>query len=276
VTDAAPPRVCYRHPDRETRLACSNCARPICVECSRDAAVGQKCPDCSAPEGRHKVVTAAQLRRTRSAAPVTYALIAIDVLVFFAGELDPSLGRRMLLEGAHLPALISAGEWWRAFTAMFLHGGFTHVLFNMWALFIFGPAIEHRFGSVSFASLYLASGLGGSALYQAVGRDVFAVGASGAIFGLMGALLASAYRQRFTPAGRAVFSQLLLLLGINLALPLIVPNIAWEAHLGGLAAGFAIAGAWDRLPIAGPGAVARRVSVAIAIAVVAMAVVLIA
>ncbi len=216
------------------------------------------------------------MRRTRSGSPITYVLIAINVLVFFAGELDPSLGRRMLLEGAHLPALISAGEWWRAFTAIFLHGGITHVLFNMWALYIFGPALEHRFGSVSFASLYLASGLGGSALYQAVGRDVFAVGASGAIFGLMGALLASAYRQRFSPAGRAVFSQLLLLLGINLALPLIVPNIAWEAHVGGLVAGVVIAGAWDHLPIAGPGAVARRVSVAASVAIVAMVVVLVA
>src|SRR3990172_9376206 len=120
VVDDTSPRVCYRHPDRETRLACSNCGRPICVECSRDAAVGQKCPDCSSPEGRHKVITAAQMRQTRAGSPLTYVLIAINVLVFFAGELDPSLGRRMLLEGAHLPALISAGEWWRAFTAMFL------------------------------------------------------------------------------------------------------------------------------------------------------------
>jgi len=221
------------------------------------------------------VVTAAQLRNTRSGAPITYALIAINVLVFVAGELDPTLGRRMLLEGAHLPALVSEGEWWRAFTAVFLHGGITHILFNMWALFVFGPALEHRFGSVSFASLYVACGLGGSALYQIVGRDVFAVGASGAIFGLMGALLATVYRQRHTPAGRAMFSQLLLLLGINLAIPLIVPNVAWEAHVGGLMAGVAVAVAWEHLPIGGTRSAARRVAVSIAVAVVAMAVVLI-
>ncbi|NIR38323.1 MAG: rhomboid family intramembrane serine protease, partial [Actinobacteria bacterium] len=73
---------------------------------------------------------------------------------------------------------------------------------------------------------------GGAALYHGVGRLDPAVGASGAIFGLMGALVAATYRQRHTPAGRAVFSQLSLLLAINLALPLIVPNIAWEAHVG--------------------------------------------
>jgi membrane associated rhomboid family serine protease len=222
------------------------------------------------------VVTAAQLRRSRSIAPVTFALIAINVLVFIAGEMDPTLGRRMLLEGAHLPALVTAGEWWRALTSIFLHGGFTHVLFNMWALFVFGPSLEHRFGTVSFGALYLACGLGGSALYQAVGRDVFAVGASGAIFGLMGALLATAYKQRFTPAGRAVFSQVLLLLAINLAIPFIVPNVAWEAHVGGLITGVVVATAWERLPVSGPAAAGRRVAVAIAVAIVAMAIVLVA
>ena len=222
------------------------------------------------------MVTAAQMRRSRNVAPVTFTLIAIDVLIFIAGEMDPALGRRMILEGAHLPALVSAGEWWRALSAVFLHGGFTHVLFNMWALFVFGPSLEHRFGRASFGALYLACGLGGSALYQVVGRDVYAVGASGAIFGLMGALLTSAYGQRFTPAGRAVFSQVLLLLGINLAIPFIVPNVAWEAHVGGLIIGVVIASAWERLPITGPAASGRRVAVAVAVATVAMAIVLVA
>ena len=275
MTDTA-PWVCYRHPDRTTRLACSNCGRPICVECSRDAAVGQKCPDCSAPEGRHRVVTAAQMRRARRITPVSYALIAINVLVFLAGELDPELGLRMVVDGAHLPSLISAGEWWRALTSVFLHGSFAHVLFNMWALYVFGPTLEHRFGSAPFAALYLASGLGGSALYQVVGRDAFAVGASGAIFGLIGALLAVTYGQRYTPAGRAMFSQTLLLLAINLAIPFVVPNVAWEAHLGGLLAGGLVALAWERVPVAGPAAAPRRAAVALAMAVVAMLIVLVA
>jgi membrane associated rhomboid family serine protease len=216
------------------------------------------------------------MRRVRNAAPITFTLIAINVLVFLAGELDPALGRRMLLEGAHLPSLVAAGEWWRALSAIFLHGGFTHILFNMWALFVFGPSLEHRYGTVPFALLYLACGLGGSALYQVVGRDVFAVGASGAIFGLMGALLATAYQARFTPAGRAVFSQVLLLLAINLAIPFIVPNVAWEAHVGGLVTGLVVAAAWERLPASGPSAAGRRVAVAVAIGIAAMAIVLVA
>lgn len=273
MTDARPV-TCYRHPDRPTRLACSTCGRPICVECSRDAAVGQKCPDCSAPEGRHRVVTASQLRRGHTLAPVAYTLITINVLVFLMGELDPVLRSRLIREGALLPSLVSEGEWWRAITAVFLHGGFTHILFNMWALYVFGPSLEHRYGSAPFAALYLACGIGGSALYQVVGRGGYAVGASGAIFGLMGALLAASYRQRYTPAGRAVFSQLLVLLGINLAIPFMVPNVAWEAHLGGLVAGLVVTFAWDHLPRAPHGVAARRVAVAVAVAVVAMAVVL--
>jgi membrane associated rhomboid family serine protease len=215
------------------------------------------------------------MRRQRAIVPVTYTLIAINLAVFLAGELDPALGRRLVLDGAHLPSLVAAGEWWRALTAVFLHGGLTHILFNMWALYVFGPALEHRFGSAPFAALYLAAGIGGSALYQLMGRNVFAVGASGAIFGLMGALLAVTYASRFTPAGRAMFSQILLLLAINLAIPFVVPNVAWEAHVGGLVAGALVAAAWQRIP-AGSGSGARRVAVALAVAVVGMAIVLVA
>lgn len=273
----APSPVCYRHPDRETRLACSSCGRPICVECSHDAAVGQKCPECAAPEGRYRVVGPAEIRReTRGQAPVAMTLIALNVVVFLAGQFDPALGRRLLLEFAHHPLLVEGGDWYRVVTAMFLHGGLMHLLFNSYALWLFGPALERRFGSVSFASLYVAAGIFGGAAYQLSGRAQFAVGASGAIFGLFGALLAASYRQRNTPAGRPLFSQLMLLLGINLALPLIVPNIAWEAHLGGLFAGVAIAAAWDKIPFIGPGTVPRRVAVAAVLVVVAAVVVLVA
>jgi len=262
---------CYRHPDRPTRLACSTCGRPICVECSRDAAVGQKCPDCARPEGRHRVITAASLRsEARRTAPVTYALIAINVIVFVIGQASGDLGNRLFVDGAQYRPLIQLGEWWRVFSAMFLHANLAHVGFNMWALFLFGPSLERRFGSVSFATLYVASGLGGGALYHLVGRMEPAIGASGAIFGLFGALIAATYRQRHTAAGRAVFSQLMMLLALNLAIPLIVPNVAWEAHVGGLAAGIAIAAAWDRLPLDGPGATRRRVAIAAVVAAVAL------
>jgi len=165
---------------------------------------------------------------------------------------------------------VAAGEWWRAITSMFLHAGFTHVLLNMWALLLFGPVLERRYGSVSFASLYLASGLGGSAVYYLLGRSEPAVGASGAIFGLFGALIIATYRQRHTPAGRAIFSQLVILLLINLSLPLIIPGVAWEAHAGGLIAGMAITAAWDRLPVQGRDAVWRRSAVALVIAAISL------
>ena len=273
MSDSFAPATCYRHPGRPTRLACSTCGRPICVECSRDAAVGQKCPDCAQPEGRHRVITAASMRSmARRTAPVTYGLIAVNLVVFLLGQLSNGLGDRLFVEGAQYRPYLLDGQWWRVFTAMFLHASFVHVGFNMWALFLFGPALERRFGSVSFAALYLASGLGGGALYHLVGRIEPAIGASGAIFGLFGALVVTTYRQRHTPAGRAVFSQLVVLLGLNLAIPLVVPNVAWEAHVGGLAAGLVIAAAWDRL--AHRDATRTRVAIAVVVASVAFGAVL--
>jgi membrane associated rhomboid family serine protease len=214
-----------------------------------DAVVGQKCPECARHEGRGRVIEGRQVvRAQRSTSPVALGLIVVNVAIFLLGQLIPDLGNRFLQEGAMVNLRVEAGEWYRAVTSMFLHSGIPHVLFNMYALWIFGPVLERRFGSLPFATLYLSSGLGGSALFFLLGeRFVFAVGASGAIFGLFGALLAASYRQRHTPAGRAVFGQLGFLLLINLALPFFVPRIAWDAHVGGLVVGMLIAAAWDRL-----------------------------
>lgn len=267
---------CYRHPNRATRLSCSECGRPICVECSHDASVGQKCPKCATPMGRNRVIDARTMRRVdRATTPVTWALIAINVAIFLIGRLDSTAGQEIFVNAAQYKPLIDDGEFWRVFTAMFLHANFTHLLFNMWALYLFGPALERRFGSTSFAAIYLAAGLGGGSLYHAFGRLVPAVGASGAIFGLMGALLAATYRQRHTPAGRAVFSQLMLLLLINLSLPFLISNIAWEAHLGGLVAGVSIAAAWDRVTQGRSSAAIQRVMIAGAVGVIAIGAVLI-
>jgi membrane associated rhomboid family serine protease len=275
VTDHGATAYCYRHPDRATRLACTECGRPICVDCSRDAAVGQKCPECATPIGRNRVIHARNIRQVdRTTTPVTWALIAVNAAIFLAGMLSTDLEREIFVNGAQYRPLIEDGEVWRVITSMFIHANFTHILFNMWALYLFGPAIERRFGSSSFAALYVASGIGGGALYHSIGRIDPAVGASGAIFGLMGALIAATYRQRHTPAGRAVFSQLMLLLLINLSLPFIIPNIAWEAHVGGLAAGLAIAATWDRVPHGVQGAARQRVLIAAIVAIAAFVVVL--
>jgi len=269
----AAPQFCYRHPDRPTRLACSQCGRPICVECSRDAVVGQKCPECTTPEQRTRVIHARTVSHVdRRATPVTWALVALNVAIYALQELFPRL--RIGFRFSQYPPLVDAGEWWRVLTAMFLHGGVLHLLFNMYALWLFGPVLERRFGSSSYAALYAAGGVFGGMLYQLLGGDNPAVGASGAIFGLLGALLAASYRQRHTRAGAAVFGQLGILLAINLALPLFVRNIAWQAHIGGMIAGILIAAAWDHMPLTGKGAPPRRVAVALVVAGLAMAVVL--
>jgi membrane associated rhomboid family serine protease len=144
----------------------------------------------------------------------------------------------------------------------------------MWALYAFGPQLERQVGGAPFAALYVSSALAGGALFYLLGGAGAAVGASGAIFGLFGAWLAASYRGRHTLAGAAGLRQLLVLLAINLALPLVFPAIAWQAHLGGLAAGVAITTLWGsprlRANTAGRTAVAAAVGVGALVAVIVL------
>ena len=241
--DEATATTCYRHPDRPTGLSCSTCGRLICVECSRDTPVGQKCPECAAPTGRHQIITARQLNRLT---PVTQAILYINIGIFLVAYLT---GRTELtLRFGQINQFILAGEWYRMLTAAFLHADPFHIFFNMYALYLFGPQIERQMGSIPFAGLYLSAALAGSAAYLVSGAGNVAIGASGAIFGLFGAWIGATYRQRHTPAGRALFQRLAVLLAINLALPFVVARIAWEAHVGGLVAGLLIVAAWQRFP----------------------------
>jgi membrane associated rhomboid family serine protease len=265
--------VCYRHPDRATRLSCSECGRPICVDCSYDAAVGQKCPECAKPEGRHQVVHAGrQIRRGTSFAtsPVTMTLIAINAIVFAAGFLSPTLEVDLIREFAQYNVLIENGEWWRAITATFLHGGLWHIGFNMYALYLLGGRMEPSVGSLPFASMYAASALAGGIAWLLMASDtqdvIPVVGASGAIFGLFGAWLFNAYQQRHTPAGRAMLNQFAFLIIINMALPLVYPGIAWQAHLGGVIAGAVIAAAWSRMRTPGRTGILQRAGAGLVVA----------
>ena len=246
TSGAGGPATCHRHQDRITYLRCSRCERHICAECYRDSPVGQRCPECAGATTR--VVPARSIR-----SGVTPAVLAI-ILISVAAYLAQRLNTRFTIDYAHITAAVSAGEWWRVITATFLHstGSILHLLFNMYALYLFGPYIERQAGVVRFVALYLASAVAGGVAFQYL-SDGAAVGASGAIFGLFGAVLVGTYPLRHTPAGAARFRQLLLLLAINLALPLLVRGIAWEAHIGGLAAGMLIVGIWQRIP-PGPGA----------------------
>lgn len=241
----SPTPVCYRHSDRQTRLRCTECDRPICYQCSVDAAVGQKCPRCAAPTGRHRTVTARQAFGAPRAR-VTVAILVITTVVSLPFLMRSQFGFDIADSLAQINVVVEDGELWRLLTAALLHANFTHILFNMWALWVFGPQLEQRYGAVPFLSLYIASALAGGAAFFLLEPAGLAVGASGAIFGLFGAWFHAGYSSRHTPAGRNLFNQLVFLLAINAALPLFIGNIAWQAHAGGFGAGFLIAAVWTR------------------------------
>ncbi|MFG2088813.1 MULTISPECIES: rhomboid family intramembrane serine protease [unclassified Spirillospora] len=251
---------CYRHPGRETYVRCTRCDRYICPECMRDAAVGHQCVECVA-EGNRSIRRAVPrtpigARASTSAVPVvSYTLIGACVAMYLA-ELASwrvvwefmMLGRGVLPDGD--VGGVAEGEWYRLFTTMFLHQrggtfGITHILFNMWALWAVGPALEQVLGRWRFLALYMLSGLGGSVLLYLVGDPASsAVGASGAIFGLFGAFFVVG-RKLGGPVGPIV-----VLLVINLVITFSVPNISWEGHVGGLVVGAALAAAYVYAPAA--------------------------
>lgn len=238
---------CYRHPDRETRLSCTVCERPICTECKTAASVGQRCPECATPSGRSKVIPADEaLRGAVTSTPFTKGVIAICVVLFALGFVG--LREEIYGFGVQYNVNIARGEYWRLLTSMFLHSPsfLPHIAFNMLLLYMLGPPIEREVGSWAFASLYLAAGLVGSATFFFVAApNASALGASGAVFGLFGAWLAAGIRNRHTLHGKAMLRQIGPLVLLNLAISFL-PGIAWQAHIGGFVAGFAIAFVWWR------------------------------
>ena len=231
---------CYRHPDRQSFVLCQRCGRTICGECQTPAPVGVICPECmreqraTAPRTKPAVLTRARTAAGRGAPVVTYSLIGITVAVYLL-QLVPGLAvtDRLLYAGVY--SIPGNFEPWRMLTSLFVHstGLIFHVLLNMYTLWIFGQLLEGLLGRWRFLSLYLISGLAGSVGVLWLGDPrTGVVGASGAIFGLLGAFLVIQRRL----GGDA--TQLLILLGINLVIGFIPGfNIAWQAHLGGLVGG---------------------------------------
>jgi membrane associated rhomboid family serine protease len=242
VSDAGADRAnyCYRHPDRQSYIVCQRCGRTICPECQTQAAVGVICPECmreqraSAPRTRPTVLTRVRSAADRGAPVMTYALIGITLAVFVL-QLIPGLAitDRLLYAGVY--SIPGNFEPWRMITSVFVHstGLIFHVLLNMYTLWIFGQLLEGLLGRWRFLSLYLISGLAGSVGVLWLGDPrTGVVGASGAIFGLMGAFLVIQRRL----GGQT--TQLFVLLGINLVIGFVPGfNIAWQAHLGGLIGG---------------------------------------
>src|ERR671916_761323 len=175
---------CYRHPKRETGVRCSNCDRPICPDCMTSTPVGMRCPECARQST--KVHT---MRSTTSEPSLTYFLVALNVLVglgsLFGGGGTTSSG--LIDDGGLSAATIRDGELWRLVTSGFLHGGLFHLLANMLALYILGQMIEPALGRVRFGLLYFVALLCGSFGALLLSPDSLTVGASGAVFGLLGA-----------------------------------------------------------------------------------------
>lgn len=268
--------VCYRHPDRATGLSCSRCGNPICAECSRDNAVGQLCPTCAAPSGRHQVISGRQVfgRPTFQTAPVSFSIIAITVAIFIGGMLSVDLDVWLTNTFAQANWLVAAGDWWRIFSAALLHASLLHIGFNMYALYLFGPRMEQQVGSAPFAALYLAAaGAGGLVSYLLGPLQQVSIGASGAVFGLFGAWIFVAWKMRKTPGGRSMFTQLFVLLAINVVISL-SPGIDGFAHLGGFLAGLGIAALWSVFAVGKANAVGIRLAIAGAVVAIDLAAVL--
>ncbi|MBX7552691.1 rhomboid family intramembrane serine protease [Streptomyces sp. NPDC004232] len=252
--------VCYRHPDRETGVRCTRCDRPICPECMISASVGFQCPECvRGGSGTGHAPQASAPRTiaggTMTADPrlLTKLLIGINVAVFLAQQAIGDtvtehfelIGRAQYFQFGPMEG-VAEGQYYRLLTAMFLHSptNFTHILFNMLSLWWIGGPLEAALGRARYISLYLVSGLAGSALtYLLAAPNAPSLGASGAIFGLFGATGVLMRRLNYD------LRPLVALLVINLVITFTPGfNIAWQAHIGGLVAGVAVGYAMVHAP----------------------------
>ncbi|MFB9377193.1 rhomboid family intramembrane serine protease [Kineococcus gynurae] len=245
MTEPAPSPtvpVCPRHPDRESWVRCQRCERPVCPECQRSASVGVQCVDCVKEQARGDRAVRTTFGGTwrRGDTLITRTVIVICLVMY---------GAQFVLPGsvyAYLPLVndpgylnsFEAGNWWQPLTSAFLHARSPlHVALNMYALWIVGGYLEPLLGRLRFGLLYLLSALGGAVGATLLPGTAFTttVGASGAVFGLFGALLVVNRR-----LGRQA-GQVVVLIAINFALGLFVAGISWQAHLGGLVTGVVVA-----------------------------------
>lgn len=255
---------CYRHPDRPTYVSCTRCHRFICPECMRAASVGHQCVECVNEGARSVREPRTQFGgKVREGAPVlTYALIAVNVLMFVLQIAGGDLESRLTLWP---PALALHDEYYRLVTSMFLHYGAMHLLFNMWALYVVGPPLETWLGRTRFGVLYALSGLGGAVLvYLLSPLNSATAGASGAIFGLFGAIFVVARHLNLDVRAIGV------IVVINLVFTFVGPAlgagaISWQGHIGGLITGALVASAFVYAPRERRAATAAGVAVGFAV-----------
>lgn len=241
---------CYRHKDRQSFVLCQRCLRTVCGECQTQAPVGVICPECV--KAQRKAESPAQRRARRqsqsmasmfSGRPpmVTTIIIAITVFISLIQMIPGGVGNTVTEALAFysprlFPSLSGVFEPWRLVTPLLVHSGLMHLAFNMLALYVIGRSLERMLGWWRFLVLYLLAGIGGSAAVALIDPLSFVVGASGAIFGLFGALVVIGRRSGANMTG------ILVILGINLVIGFLPGfNISWQAHIGGAIVGAAIA-----------------------------------
>jgi membrane associated rhomboid family serine protease len=237
---------CYRHPERETGLSCSDCGRPICTECMTMAPVGIRCPDHSGvPQGVDRVTTSVRRAAVEGGSgQLTKGLLAINVGVFLlmvaTGATLSRAGGPVYEWGALVVRAraggelvgLAEGEWWRLLSAAFLHHGIFHLGMNMLILYWIGTPLEMALGRARYLTIYFVSALAGSAGALLLSPGAVTVGASGAIFGIFGAALVLE-RQGVYALGGSIVG----LIVLNLIITFTIPGISIGGHLGGFAGG---------------------------------------
>jgi membrane associated rhomboid family serine protease len=228
-------QTCFRHPNRETGVSCSNCGRPICPDCMTPTPVGMRCPDCA--RQRTRVVRGTGETSLAMRAPATLVLIALNVAVFLAevatgsGGFEPHTS--LIPEFGLFGPSVASGEWYRLATSGFLHVSIFHIGFNMFALYFLGRILEPGIGTPRFLAIYFASLFAGSLGATILSPDTLTIGASGAIFGIFGATFVIARHRGITGLASSVG----IILVLNLVYTLGNREISLGGHLGGLIGG---------------------------------------
>ncbi|MEV6954075.1 rhomboid family intramembrane serine protease [Streptomyces sp. NPDC051183] len=244
---------CYRHPDRDTGIRCTRCERPICPECMISASVGFQCPECVRGGSGTGHRPSANAPRTLAGGVVatdpqlmTKILIGINVAVFLAAAVFPALTIRLELLGRYVEYVgaplegVSTGEYYRLLTSVFLHVEWWHIIGNMLGLWFIGGPLEAALGRARYLAVYLLSGLGGSALvYLLTQPNAPTLGASGAVFGLLGATVVLARRLRYEM--RPLVTVVVLMLVMTFVPLGSGVSVSWQAHIGGLVTGALLA-----------------------------------
>jgi membrane associated rhomboid family serine protease len=237
---------CYRHPREVTGVHCTRCGRSICPDCMTAAPVGYQCPECvkearqSSGGRRARLTIGGRSGLTRVLLVANIGMFVVEILTGAVDAFGARSGGRIVDLGALVPCLVDQGQYWRLFTVMFLHANLIHLAFNMYALYLFGNLIEDALGTLRFLGIYLLCGLLASVTSFSFSQPLgIAVGASGAIFGLLGAWVAYNYRRRGTALASANLRSALMIVAINVFLGFSIAGIDNFAHLGGLASGAA-------------------------------------